>query len=74
MSMMQTAPCKPLIETVSSKGLGKAYITDTKIAVYDILAMLDDGMSHEAICNYFPVLEEAHIDACLAYKAQKEAE
>ena len=60
-----------LIEVVSSTGFKKAYIRETKIAVTDILGMLEDEMDYEAICNYFPALSEKHIKACELYQAQK---
>ena len=50
---------------------GKACITNSRIAVTDILGMLDDGMSTKAIINYFPALTEDNILACLAYKAKE---
>ena len=53
------------------RSAGKAYITNSRIAVTDILGMLYDGMSHEEIINYFPALTEENIMACLAYKAKQ---
>lgn len=56
-----------LIEIVQSKGLGKAYIRESRIAVSDVVGMIGDGMSHKEILNYFPFLREEHILACLVY-------
>jgi len=50
---------------------GKACVANSRIAVRDIIGMLDDGMSSEAICNYFPVLTEDDILACIAYEAKR---
>jgi len=59
-----------LIEIVQSKGLGKAYIKESRIAVSDVMGMLGDGMSHQEILNYFPALREKHITACIAHNKQ----
>ena len=60
------------IDIISTKrSLGKACVANSRIAVNDIIGMLDDGMSSEAICNYFPVLTEDDILACIAYEAKR---
>ena len=56
-----------LIEIVPGKGLGKAYIKESRIAVSDVMGMIKDGMSNKEILNYFPALEEEHISACIAH-------
>ena len=71
MSAVKNEDIDALIEVVSSTGFEKAYIRETKIAVTDILGMLEDEMDYEAICNYFPALSEKHIKACERYQAQK---
>ena len=43
-----------------------------RITVYDILAMLAEGMTETEILEDFPELEPADIRACLAYAAQRE--
>jgi len=55
----------------SKRSSGKACVANSRIAVTDIIGMLDDGMSSEAICNYFPVLTEDDILACIAYEAKR---
>jgi len=58
-----------LIEIVPGKGLGKAYIKESRIAVSDVMGMLKDGMSNKEILNYFPALQEEHISACIVHDA-----
>ncbi|MGB5963908.1 MAG: DUF433 domain-containing protein [Sulfurimonadaceae bacterium] len=59
-----------LIEIVPGKRSGKACIKESRIAVNDVLSMLTEGMSSSEILEYFPVLKEDHILACLAYEAK----
>jgi uncharacterized protein (DUF433 family) len=40
--------------------------------VYDVLGWLADGMTGEEIIGDFPELENADIQACLAYAADRE--
>ena len=58
-----------LIEIIPGKGLGKAYIKESRIAVSDVIGMMRDGMSNDEILNYFPALHEKHISACIAHDA-----
>lgn len=51
---------------------GRPCIVGTRIAVYDVLGWLAQGMSILAILEEFPELEEVHIRACLAYAADRE--
>ena len=55
----------------TKRSLGKACVANSRIAVTDIIGMLEDGMSSEAICNYFPVVTEDDILACIAYEAKR---
>ncbi len=57
--------------TPTKRSSGKAYVANSRIAVTDIIGMIEDGMNSEAICNYFPVLTEDDILACLAYEAKR---
>ena len=69
MSESSVIELRERIDILPGKRLsGKACIANSRIAVTDILGMLDDGMSHEEICNYFPVLSEEDILACIAYQ------
>ena len=43
-----------------------------RIAVYDVLSMLSEGVTEAAIIEDFPELESADIRACLAYAANRE--
>ena len=51
---------------------GKRCIKGTRISVYDVLSWLASGMSTRDIIEDFPELSESHINACLAYAADKE--
>ena len=51
---------------------GKPCIIGTRIAVQDILGWLAAGMSVQEICEDFPELTEASIQAALGYAADKE--
>lgn len=51
---------------------GKPCIIGTRIAVYDILAWLAEGLSVDQIISDFPSLTKENILATLAYSADKE--
>lgn len=51
---------------------GRPCIRGLRITVYDILAMLAEGMAENEILEDFPELEPADLRACLAYAAQRE--
>lgn len=51
---------------------GRPCIRGLRITVYDVLAMLAEGMSEVEILEDFPELENADIRACLAYAANRE--
>lgn len=51
---------------------GRPCIRGLRITVYDVLAMLAEGISEAEIVDDFPELELADIRACLAYAAQRE--
>ena len=51
---------------------GRPCVRGLRISVYDVLAMLSDGMSEMEILEDFPELEVADIRACLAYAADRE--
>lgn len=44
----------------------------TRISIYDILNWMANGMEKSKILEDFPELTEAHINACLAYAADRE--
>lgn len=54
------------------KSGGRPCIRGLRITVYDVLAMLAEGMTEAEIVDDFPELELADIRACLAYAAQRE--
>ena len=56
----------------SSKRFGKPIITGTRISVYDVLNWLANGMTKEEILKDFPELSDEHIQACLAFVADRE--
>ena len=51
---------------------GRPCIRGLRITVYDVLAMLAEGMPEAEIVDDFPELEPADIRACLAYAANRE--
>ena len=51
---------------------GKPCIKGTRITVGDILEWLSQGMSFSEIIDDFPLLEEVHIRAALAFAANRE--
>ncbi len=51
---------------------GRPCVRGLRITVYDILAMLAEGMSEAEILEDFPELEPADLLACLAYAAKRE--
>lgn len=54
------------------KRSGKPCIRGLRITVYDVLAQLASGVSNAEILEDFPELEEADIQACLAFAADRE--
>lgn len=51
---------------------GKPHILGTRISVYDVLSWFANGMTKEEIIHDFPELTNEHIQACLAYAADRE--
>ena len=51
---------------------GRPCVSGLRISVYDVLAMLAEGMAEAEILEDFPELEPADIRACLAYAARRE--
>ena len=51
---------------------GKPCIKGTRITVYDILEYLAGGMSYDELLEDFPNLEKVHIQASLAFAADRE--
>jgi uncharacterized protein (DUF433 family) len=51
---------------------GRPCIRGFRITVYDVLAMLAEGMLEAEILEDFPELERADLLACLAYAAKRE--
>ena len=56
---------------LSTRG-GKPCIHGLRITVYDVLAMLSEGMTHQEILEDFPELELADILAVLSFAADRE--
>jgi uncharacterized protein (DUF433 family) len=54
------------------KKSGRHCVRGLRITVYDILAMLAEGMAESGILEDFPELEVADIRASLAYAASRE--
>jgi uncharacterized protein (DUF433 family) len=51
---------------------GRPCVRGLRITVYDVLAMLSEGMSHQDILEDFPELVAEDILAVLAYAANRE--
>ncbi|MFT4928639.1 MAG: hypothetical protein ACI8WB_004759 [Phenylobacterium sp.] len=60
------------LEIMPGKRSGKPCIINTRITVYDVLGMLANGMDSQEIIEDFPELKGEHIQACLAYAAERE--
>ncbi|MDR3183880.1 MAG: DUF433 domain-containing protein [Prevotellaceae bacterium] len=52
---------------------GKPCIRNTRITVSDILGWLAEGMSIQEILEDYPLLQEVHIRAALAFAAKRES-
>ncbi|WP_215222591.1 DUF433 domain-containing protein [Echinicola shivajiensis] len=51
---------------------GKPVIKGSRIAVYDVLSWLANGMTYDEILEDFPEIKKEQIQACLAYAADRE--
>ncbi|MEZ4827754.1 MAG: DUF433 domain-containing protein [Bacteroidia bacterium] len=51
---------------------GRPCIKGTRISVYDILSWLSEGMQPQEIIDDFPQVTQVHIQACLAFAADRE--
>lgn len=60
------------IEITPGKRSGKPCIKHTRITVYDVLAWLAQGIDYDTILTDYPELKVEHIQACLAYAAERE--
>ena len=63
---------KEYITIDPNKRFGKPIIQGTRIAVFDVLNWLANGMSNEEILQDFPELNLEQLLACLAYAADRE--
>ncbi|WP_454647396.1 DUF433 domain-containing protein [Bradyrhizobium liaoningense] len=50
---------------------GRPCIRDLRVTLADVLGLLSAGQSRESILEDYPYLEEADIDAVLAYAASQ---
>jgi uncharacterized protein (DUF433 family) len=64
---------KSYITVDSDVRFGKPCIKGTRITVGDILEWLSAGMSVSEILDDYPLLQEVHIRAALAFAAKREA-
>ena len=46
---------------------GRPCLTGTRVAVYEILALMSNGATVEQIISDYPALNSSSIDACLAF-------
>lgn len=51
---------------------GRPYLIGTRISVYDVLGWLANGLTQQEIIVDFPELTNEHIQACLAFAADRE--
>lgn len=51
---------------------GRPCVRGLRVSVYDVLAMLAEGMTEAEILEDFPELESDDLRACLTYAAQRE--
>lgn len=65
-------PVSNIITLEPGKRGGRPCIRHLRISVYDVLAMLSNGISENEILEDFPELESADVRACLAYAADRE--
>jgi uncharacterized protein (DUF433 family) len=50
---------------------GKPVVKGTRIPVYVVLQMLEDGASTEEVLDAYPDLEEEDVKACLRYATKR---
>ena len=60
------------IEIVPEKRFGRPCIKGTRIAVYDVLNWLANGMTKKDFIADFPELTDEQINACLSFAADRE--
>ncbi len=61
------------LEISVTKRFGKPVIKGTRIAVYDILNWLANGMTNEEILHDFPELKKEYIQAALLFAASRDS-
>ena len=67
-----TATYRDRIDIEPGRRGGRPVIRGSRISVSDVLGWLSAGMSHEEILSDFPELDEADIQAALAFAADRE--
>ena len=70
---MDTAAITAYIESNPQVRFGKPVVKGTRTTVAEVLEMLANDMSAEAIQEDFPAIGPAQIRACLLYAAYKES-
>lgn len=70
---MDPAAVAHYIELNPTIRFGKPILRGTRTTVAEVLEMLANGMSAEAIQEDFPAITAAHVRACLLYAAYKES-
>ena len=60
------------IEIVPGKRSGKPCLKGTRVTVYDVLGWLANGVSAEEIVEDYPEVSLSHVQASLAYAAERE--
>jgi len=69
---METVEVLNYVEINKDIRFGKPCIKGTRISVGDILQWLSEGISTTEILDDYPLLQEIHIQAALAFAARRE--
>ena len=69
---METVEVLNYVEINKDIRFGKPCIKGTRISVGDILQWLSEGISTTEILDDYPLLQEIHIQAALAFAAKRE--
>lgn len=70
---MDTTATTQYVELNPEIRFGKLILRGTRTTVAEVLEMLVNGMSAEAIQGDFPAITATHVQACLLYAAYKES-
>jgi uncharacterized protein (DUF433 family) len=63
---------REIIEIKPDVRFGRPCIKNTRISVYDVLSWLASGMTYKEITEDYTEITGEHIQACLAFAADRE--